>query len=269
MAKNVLSLFVIIMITGTSLSAQNCVPDPQYTLPGIYPDTATNLPCAVAGVLYNATITVVLPADTVGEITPGNTVPVTIDSIKVEDTSGDGIAVSGLPPNVINACEPTSCAFPGDAAGCLLLIGTPNIGDTGLHIITVELVAYVTEPTLGLSLAQDLDPLDYYSILVVADASECPTVGVGEINKTDVGILGNVPNPFEGKTKIEFTLPSSGNVDFQVHSILGALVHSELITGKVGLNKVEFYSDGMDPGIYLYTLSTRSSVATGRMIVSE
>ena len=218
--------------------------------------------------MYEATITVVLPADTVGDLN-GNPVDVVIDSIKVEDTSGDGIAVSGLPPNIIHACEPTTCAFPGDAVGCLFLTGMPNIADTGVHLITVELVAYVTEPILSLSLAQDLDPLDYYSITIVDDLSKCPVVGISALDRTKIGILKNVPNPFEGITSIHFVLPTPGNVHFEVHNLLGSLVHSEELTGNAGLNKFNFSSEGMKAGIYLYTLNDGSSLATGRMIVSE
>ena len=274
MIKKLLSLVVVLLMVGTvTVSAQNCVPDPQYTLPGIYPDSATNLPCAVVGDLYNAIITVVLPVDTLTEFPAGsgNMVTVNIDSIKVEDTpGGSSDPVSGLPTNIVYACAPASCGFPGSSTGCLLLTGVPVLADTGVHMLVVELVAYVSDPQSGLGLpSADLNSIDYYSIVIVDDISKCPAVGVSEMNGTSIGILKNVPNPFEGNTSVQFTLQHSGKVEFQVHNLLGSLVYSEQIFGNVGLNKFIFSSKGLDAGVYLYTLNDGSSVATGRMVVSE
>ncbi|MBL4658397.1 MAG: T9SS type A sorting domain-containing protein [Flavobacteriales bacterium] len=273
MTKNLLSLIVVLAMAGT-VSAQNCVPDMSITVPGIYPDSITNLPCALVGKLYDATITVVLPADTVGEISPGNTVPVDIDSIKVEDTNNDGVAVSGMPATIGFACEPWTCGFPGNATGCLKLTGIPVIGDVGVHTLIVELMAYVTEPTLGAQFVQPLDSLGYYSIQVVADSSQCTgywpiPLGLADLDKARIGILKNVPNPFEGRTSIQFILPATGNVHFEVHDLMGSLVYSSQLSGNVGLNKFIFSSEGMNAGVYLYTLDDGTSIATGRMVVSE
>ena len=64
MKKLLFLMFGLIIIAGQLAIAQ-CVPDPQYTQPGVYPDTATGLPCAVNGILYNEDINLVAPVDTV------------------------------------------------------------------------------------------------------------------------------------------------------------------------------------------------------------
>ena len=274
MTKRLFSLVVGLLMVGTATVSAQCTPDPQYIVPGIYPDSATNLPCAIAGQLYSEVITVIVPFDTLAEFPPGSgtMITVNIDSIKVQDTPGGSTsAVSGMPPNFVYACSPTStCSFAGSSTGCLLLTGNPTLTDTGLYTLVVELVAYVSDPQSGLSLpAADLNSVDYYSIIVVDDISKCPVAGVGELVKAKIGILANVPNPFEGETSIQFTLPAAGGVHFQVHDLLGSLVYTDQFFGDAGVNKFIFSSKGMEAGVYLYTLDDGTSIATGRMVVSE
>ncbi len=69
MMKKILFLLIILASFGhEGIKAQSCTPDNQYTLPGIYPDTLVGLPCAHTTVLYQTTITVITPTDSLFDL---------------------------------------------------------------------------------------------------------------------------------------------------------------------------------------------------------
>lgn len=83
--KRILPLiFLFSLMTVIETSYAQCTPDPYVTKPGIYPDSASGFPPAVATYPYNLTITVVVPADTL--IPPLPLLP--IDSIGVTGVEG-------------------------------------------------------------------------------------------------------------------------------------------------------------------------------------
>jgi len=176
--KKLLSLIVVTVFVGTvTVSAQTCTPDAQYTKDGIYPDTLVGLPCAEVGVLYQTTITVIVPVDSIYDL--GGSIGVinaTIDSIVVQDNTGDGIAVNGLPPGFIKVCNPPSCSWPGGSTGCLLLIGTPSAGDEGTYNIVVEVDAYALELVPFGNPPVNLEKVDQYNIVISTTAP--PTASV-------------------------------------------------------------------------------------------
>ena len=180
MIKKLLSLIVVMVMVGAiTVSAQTCTPDAQYTQPGVYPDTLVGLPCAQTTVLYQTTITVIAPTDSLFDLGPPlNTINATIDSIKIRDNSSpaDGIAVNGLPPSMQFVCNPPSCSFPGGSTGCLLIIGTPTAGEVQTWPLSVEVSAYVAELVAFGNPPVDLDPVDQYSIVVSATAPPVPAV---------------------------------------------------------------------------------------------
>jgi len=90
MKKYILTLFILLF--SLSIYAQ-CVPDQQFTSPGIYPDQATNLPAANVGQPYSAIITALTPLDTVVDIS-GLLLNVTIANI-------DLTSITGLPNNLL------------------------------------------------------------------------------------------------------------------------------------------------------------------------
>ena len=115
MKKLILSFAAIAAFIFSGYS--QCTPDPQFTVGGIYPDSATGLATAYVGVAYDEVITNVVPEDTIIQV-PGlgsTTVPfvdITLD------------AVYGLPPNFSYSCSPTNCIFPGNSSGCVNIYST-------------------------------------------------------------------------------------------------------------------------------------------------
>lgn len=157
--KILFSLIFMSLMSFQVASAQICQPDPQYTQPGIYPDSATGLPCAIVNLLYDEVMTFVVPVDTAADV-GGIPVDFWIDSIVL-------LNITGLPSGiVVGGCNPSSCGFPGGTSGCVIIIGTPTV--VGFYPLEVYTRAYLTEKTFGFKVTQD-DTIGYYFINVVND----------------------------------------------------------------------------------------------------
>ena len=67
----------------------------------------------------------------------------------------------------------------------------------------------------------------------------------------------NFPNPFCGSTNISYTLPEESRVNISLYNQYGQLV-KVLTDGKenAGLHILPFNSQGLDAGVYFYTLNT-------------
>ncbi|MEO8446097.1 MAG: choice-of-anchor J domain-containing protein [bacterium] len=76
----------------------------------------------------------------------------------------------------------------------------------------------------------------------------------------------NYPNPFNPSTKINFDLPSSGNVKLTVFNSLGQMVMN-LFEGykSAGSYQADFDGKGLSSGTYYYRLETDNFVETKKM----
>src|SRR5689334_1207210 len=115
-------LFLVASALAGSYAFGQCVPDTSITHndPGVYPDSATNLPHSVVGIPYSTTIQMKVLTDTTAMVGP-ITVPVTIDDVTVN-------TVTGLPPGYSYSCNPANCVFPGGSDACVLLQGPAPTG---------------------------------------------------------------------------------------------------------------------------------------------
>lgn len=186
--KRILLLASITLFGIASANAQ-CTPDPQYTTPGIYPDSATGLADACVGELYDQLITNVVPVDTTVELVPG--VPTTLPFDSVIITS-----VSGLPNGFTFACNdaqntvspPDGCAFEGGTTGCVSITGTPAPGDEGNYPLLIVVDVFLGGA--GTSIATY--NVDWYYIDILP-AGNCNT----GLNVLESNGLSLYPNPAE------------------------------------------------------------------------
>ena len=81
-------------------------------------------------------------------------------------------------------------------------------------------------------------------------------------------VLGqNVPNPFSGETRIEFSLPDAAHVQLQLINPLGqvtTLIDSE---APAGLNTAIVYAENLKGGVYFYQLRTGNVTLMKKMVV--
>ena len=119
-----------------------------------------------------------------------------------------------------------------------------------------------SSPTNGISIGSN--GVDVYSTDGGQTWSETPgsmnTVLNRETPKFSLG--QNYPNPFNPATKIDFVMPSDGNVSLKVYDITG----KEVITLAEGYRSqgsysVSFNGSGLSSGVYIYKLTVNSGIS--------
>jgi hypothetical protein len=223
-----LLLIACVAFMGMANVQAQCTPDAQFTAPGIYPDSATNFASACVGQPYTQVITNVVPADTCVQILP---VPFPCNTLSMDSIVLTG--VTGLPPGMNYACNPTSCTYIGGAIGCAIISGTCNTA--GTYNISFSLDAYVG----GIGTPQSFT-VDYYKIVV----NSC-SAGIEE-NTSNLFQL--FPNPTNSKAVIEGL---SGNNSISIANAAGKIMQTYTVTEGTSL---EMNLEGLNNGLYFVSV---------------
>ena len=254
--KRLLLLFAMTVVTGIVANAQ-CTPDPQYTAPGVYPDSATGFDCAVVNLPYDQLITNVVPVDTTTMVGP---IPVTLafDSAVV-------VSVTGLPPGFTYSCYDAQnvtspldqCSFEGGTTGCVSIAGTPQPGDEGLYQLSIQVDAYLE----GAQTPTASQVIDYYSIQVLpvgGNPTTC-TVGIDEYLTSRFKLF---PNPVAES----FTLDGLEGLDISSISITnleGKVLNSYT---EVSTSTFDISVADLESGVYFVRIAHGSSIDAVRFI---
>lgn len=245
-------LLFVTSVAAFSFANAQCTPDPQYTQPGIYPDSATNFLPAYETVAYSQTVTAVVPADTCVVIFSPPCTTLSMDSVVVE-------SVTGLPSGLTFVCDNPDCQFPGGQTGCAIITGTPPLGSAGTYMLTIDLSAYVG----GFGVPNPYT-IDYYKIVVNTAPS-----AVEETESISFSAKQNKPNPFDDLTTIEYSLKDAGKVTFEIYNLVGEVVESKVINGTKGNNRFQVDGTDLASGAYIYKMTNNGTVITKRMIISR
>jgi hypothetical protein len=140
--------------------------------------------------------------------------------------------------------------------GCGLIEGTPTTA--GTYPLTLNVVAWFN------FFGPQQFPTSFggYEIVITEN-----TTGVLEANIVGLAGVHNVPNPFAGRTSIEFAVARAGEAKVRVFNLLGEELWSQTVATKAGLNKVPFESGDMQDGVYLYKVQSGKDAFTGRMVL--
>jgi len=78
----------------------------------------------------------------------------------------------------------------------------------------------------------------------------------------------NFPNPFNGETKIEFSLDADEKIKIYIYDVLGRLVE-RLVEKEFlkGIHEVSFKSKNYSSGVYYYVLQTKSRTESRKMLI--
>ena len=255
MKKLILSIATLVAFTFSGYS--QCTPDPQFTVGGIYPDSATGLATAYVGVAYDEVITNVVPADTIIDLGLGPT------SVPFVDVTLDN--VTGLPPNFTYSCNPTNCVFPGNSSGCVNIYSTvnPSASDIGVYPLVIDVTATVSIPFVGNQSQPTV--VDYYFIEIVDQGG----VGIGMYNSESFELKTIYPNPVVDNSRIQFISGKSQQVTFTVMNVLGKTMVNRSITAQRGVNELTISSEDFSNGIYLYSITANGKTSTKRMIIRK
>ena len=250
--------FLTLTLAFAFVGAQaQCTPDAQFTLPGIYPDSATGLPNAIVGQAYNEVITIIAPLDTTGSVGP-ITVPVTVQTIELT-------SVIGLPPSFSYDCATTNCIFAGGSTSCAVLSSpSPTSAEIGSHQIIFNTTTTVTVPSVGNIIQTQDDIIDYYYINVTNATSV-----INRFNDFTFELKDVFPNPVNSNAKIQFISGNSADVVFTVFNYLGEKIEERNIAATRGVNDIEISAKDYANGMYLYSINNGIQVVSKRMIIEN
>jgi len=243
MIKKLLLSLIIVPFVGITMVSAQCTPNPSCINPGVYPDSATNLPHATRNVLYQTTMTVVVPADTTIN---GFTVP--IDSIGITSFSGFPTGYSYVPNNA-------SGFWAGGSTGCVLITGT--IDSVGTWPLVVNVMGYASGMSVPFT-------IDYYKIVVDSVGQ-----GIEETSNNGFELFQNSPNPFVNTTEISFSSEANTTYNVEVFNMIGKVLYKDVVKASRGINKFNFSATDLPQGIYFYKISNGIHTSTRRMIVSS
>lgn len=273
---SLLFLLVAFVAISNQIFAQ-CTPNPIYVSQGVGvypgPDTASatlplgcdltlglNSSPATVGQPYSFTFTAVVPPT------------VTVAGTTATLTSVTVTQITGLPPGMSYVCSPSNCVFPGNSTGCVLLTGTPT--QAGCYPIQVT-ASVVVNLGFPLTLTQHFpsqtgDPLTIageYVVRVDCPAS-CPPNGLQNPSRIK-GLLMQQVAPISAGQIANILIESdeTRTLQFNVTSIVGKNVESKRVELNSGKNTIEFDTNGLPAGIYMYSVSDSKATVTKRLIV--
>ena len=255
MKKILLTLTLALAFVGANAQ---CNPDPQFTVAGVYPDSASGISPAYVGQLYNQNITIITPIDTfVANPLGGADILVTIDNIDLTN-------VTGLPNSFSYACDPPNCSFSGGTIACAELYSAgPTSSEIGSHQIIFETTTYVSNVPFIETTTQD-DVIDYYYLNISSTSNT-----INKFNDFTFEMKDIYPNPINDNAKIQFISGNSADVVFTVFNYLGEKIEERNIAASIGVNDIEISANDYANGVYLYSINNGMQLVSKRMIIEN
>lgn len=249
--KLLFTLAIAFLGFGSTVFGQACNPDPQYTAPGIHPDSATGFAVGYANQAYSQLVTVIIPQDTVVF-----NIPLPWDSTVL-------VNILGLPNGFTYACwnnstSPNRCSWRGNTTGCAIITGNPTISDTGTYPLTVKTKNYLG----GSTVANNFD-ITYYKIRINGP------LGIVNLEQDKFMVGDCMPNPFNDRTEINFNSPDAKTVSIKIFNMVGTEVFTTSLRTVRGVNKFAFDRKALPPGLYVYAISNGEQTITKRMVIGK
>jgi hypothetical protein len=116
-----------------------------------------------------------------------------------------------------------------------------------------------------------IDNVDMYkyndTIIVARQAEPEDRVSKGIAEAFTMG--QNIPNPAKNTTRVEYSIPSSGEVIFNVQTVSGQILHTEVLQSDAGKQFIELNTTGFAAGIYFYSIEYQGQKLVKRMNVKN
>ncbi len=93
--------------------------------------------------------------------------------------------------------------------------------------------------------------------------------GQATVTAADFSLYQNTPNPFNGETKIGFSLPEAAKATLTIQDVAGRTLQVIRRDFAKGYNEVVLDGRGLAPGVLMYTLESDEFTATKKMILSK
>jgi len=239
-------LLLTIFLATAAYSQGQCTPETDFGDEpfGVAPDTIVNFVSGEVDNLYFQQIDVKVPTD-------GGFAGLSflvVDSAQVVD-------ISGLPNGLTFECAgnaATPCTYIGGTTGCAVISGIPV--EAGTFELTIILQVYSTSLNLPYS-------FEGYEIFIDGQ------VGL-EANDNLSFKMDNVrPNPANNLATIFVDSKKSGYGEFRVFDLVGKEVYTSRTRLLQGKNKIEYATEQLPEGVYIYRLDAFGESMTSRLVV--
>ncbi len=150
-----------------------------------------------------------------------------------------------------------TCTYPG----AVITPGLPNdtsvtvtfnsVGSSGAFVLKVS----------GVNACGVGNPSPSYTLNI--------TVGIEEDALANMWLGQNIPNPTNGLTKIEYYVPLSGEIKFNVVDILGRNVYSRQEKVSTGKHSMDLHLTDLPAGVYYYSLEFKDKRLVNKLILTK
>ena len=138
-----------------------------------------------------------------------------------------------------------------------------NNGD-GYTIPTVQGVTPNEFGSVGSSAA---DPITVNYVKGIEFPDLC-VIGLSEMaSANSITVTQNVPNPFNGSTRITVTAEATADVTIEVSNIMGQTIYTSNEGRINGSKEITLNANNMEAGVYFYTVTVGNNKTTKKMIV--
>lgn len=227
--SRLITLLTALILIATLNAYSQCTPDT--TMSGLtQPTEAQGLNTAVANNIYNEVIHIHIPEDT---IVPPLSVPIPVDSASLKN-------VQNLPSSFTYAPNEADHTWLGGEYGCVQIVGTPTMSDTGYYNITVTITVY----SGGDSISDDL----FFDFNIV-DSLPISTLDISGVSNLNI-----FPNPANNKAHIRFYSETNKNMELTIVNVYGGIVLKDYIEAKAGNNNHSIDIQNLSAGVYFYNI---------------
>lgn len=256
-----------LMVMAIQMKAQSCNPD--FTLPDSVvvdplPYTTAN---PTRGIRDTACVNAYYETVFQFQIPPtfslnGVTVPVVSVDLATEG------AVVNLPATFDYVCNPPNCVFRKDSTGCIVLYGTANPADVGVHDLKINVVVQVGIPFPVQLPNASIAPGNYYFYVKPEGSANCTVVSTfgPEAESFELKVQ---PNPMHEYAIMHVDAPVAGLYDLRLFNTMGQMVEQRRFDLASGANQIELDAAALPAGLYLYNLTNGRQAASGRLVVQH
>ena len=259
--KKLLSLFAFVLIGAYAFG--QCTPDASVNITN-YPDgtfqptDSIGIPCALQGQPYDTQLDFVIPTSTVVGTTAAN-----LDSIRVN-------SVTFVQLEFGYTCGEANCTWDSAIPGCAS-VSSNNPQTLGEFAIDIDVTIFASLGPITIpvdSVISDFMLRVFATQAEIDSNADCQraATGIYERELPGVGHLYNSPNPFQGETSIKFNAVNSATFTFQVHNLVGELLHEEELQVNRGQNTINFDGSKLGSGVYFYNITDGKKSLTTRMM---
>jgi hypothetical protein len=142
------------------------------------------------------------------------------------------------------------------------ILATASHTFTNSYTVPSDTVYYVTVYT------DSYDNYSYNDTMTIKRLTDY--VSINSIKEKDVFTLNqNIPNPADNTTRIDYSIPETGEVIFYIHSVSGQLLYSKTIEAECGNNSIVLSTSMLSAGVYFYSMEYKGQHLVRRMSIRQ